>query len=65
MGAIHGKTTAQANMEMALRAVAKKHGCVLHSVDFEKRILDLRGNWLESIFNARDEIMSILEETDF
>jgi len=53
------------NVYMALRAIAKKHDCVLHGVDFEKREIDLRSDHLESIFNARDEMMDILEKTDF
>jgi len=65
MGALLGLTTEQANVYMALRAIAKKHDCVLHGVDFEKREIDLRSDHLESIFNARDEMMDILEKTDF
>ena len=44
-----------------MEAIADKYDCVLHSVDFKKRIFDLRSNDMDCLFRARDEMMAVLE----
>ena len=65
MGVILGKTTEQANIMMIMRAIAGKYGCILHDVNFEERVFDLRGNDMNCLFKARDEIMVALKKTKF